>query len=209
MVTAERRRLHLRKNNGLVKDVFQPHHMSELRGNMGIGHCRYPTAGSSSCAEAQPLYTNYPYGICLAHNGNLTNTEELTERLRDSVGRHVNTDSDSELLLNYFAEHLTQQHIVQKKSMEEAVFGAITTVMKECRGGYAGVYLINGFGLLAFRDPHGIRPLVFGCRANGSELDEDGMPMTPAQMEEAGHRYDYVVSSESVAIDTLGFQLIR
>lgn len=210
IVTAERRRLHLRKDNGLVKDVFQAHHMLELRGHMGIGHCRYPTAGTSSCAEAQPLYTNCPYGICVAHNGNLTNTEELTVRLQETVGRHVNTDSDSELLLNLFAEHLQVQHRNKKQPIEEAVFDAITSVMKECRGGYAGVYLINGFGLVAFRDPHGIRPLVFGCRKHGPpDVDDDGIPKTPALMGDAKKQYDYVVSSESVAIDTLGFSLIR
>jgi glutamine phosphoribosylpyrophosphate amidotransferase len=219
MVTAERScRLHLRKDNGLVKDVFGSHHMLELRGHVGIAHCRYPTAGTSSCAEAQPLYTNYPYGICVAHNGNLTNTEELALKLQESAGRHVNTDSDSELLLNVFAEHLTQQHRRDSKPIEEAIFAAITQVMKECRGGYAGLYLINGFGLVAFRDPRGIRPLVFGCRKRSSSspgsssfssTDEDGMPRTPAQMNDAEKKYDYVVSSESVAIDTLGFQLIR
>ena len=216
MVTAEHCRLHLRKDNGLVKDVFGAHHMLELRGHMGIAHCRYPTAGTSSCAEAQPLYTNYPYGICVAHNGNLTNTEELTVKLQETCGRHVNTDSDSELLLNIFAEHLTQQHRRNNKNMEEAIFAAITQVMKECRGGYAGLYLVNGFGLVAFRDPRGICPLVFGCRkrtssssSSSSSMDEEGIPRTPAQMEDAEKKYDYVVSSESVAIDTLGFQLIR
>jgi amidophosphoribosyltransferase len=220
MVTAERCRLHLRKDNGLVKDVFGEHHMMELRGHMGIAHCRYPTAGTSSCAEAQPLYTNYPYGICVAHNGNLTNTEELATQLQETAGRHVNTDSDSELLLNVFAEHLTQEHRRNKKGMEEAIFAAITKVMKECRGGYAGLYLINGFGLVAFRDPRGIRPLVFGCRKRNTGTttsssyhstfhDDDGIPKTPAQMGDAKRKYDYVVSSESVAVDTLGFQLIR
>lgn len=212
IVTAEQRRLHLRKDNGLVKDVFQTHHMSELRGNFGIGHCRYPTAGSSSCAEAQPLYTNYPYGICVAHNGNLTNTEELTVYLSDKVGRHVNTDSDSELLLNLFAEYLTAETKIKKDvDMTEAIYKAITNVMKQCKGGYAGLYLINGIGLVGFRDPHGIRPLVFGCRKAGTEqaLLDDDIPTTPAYMEAAEKSLDYVISSESVAIDTLGFQLVR
>jgi amidophosphoribosyltransferase len=229
MVTAERRRLHLRKDNGLVKDVFQAHHMLELRGNMGIGHVRYPTAGTSSCAEAQPLYTNYPFGICVAHNGNLTNTEELTLRVEKTIGRHVNTDSDSELLLNLFAEYLTAEtrkaDSHQSKTttngnseddtdfdMKEAVFTAASQVMQICRGGYAGLYLINGFGLVGFRDPHGIRPLVFGCRKAGSnadELDDEGIPVTPAVMGNAERSYDYVISSESVAVDTLGFKLIR
>ena len=229
IVTAERRRLHLRKDNGLVKDVFQNHHMSELRGNVGIAHCRYPTAGSSSCAEAQPLYTNYPYGICVAHNGNLTNTEELTKYMTESVGRHVNTDSDSELLLNLFADCLTKETLSatpatnnsattpQKKShddnddMTTAIFAAMTKVMTQCKGGYAGLYLINGVGLVGFRDPHGIRPLVFGCRRrhSGENFDENGVPGTPSQMELAERKLDYVICSESVAIDTLGFKLVR
>lgn len=210
IVTAERRRLHLRKDNGLVRDVFQTHHMMELRGNMGIGHCRYPTAGTSSCAEAQPLYTNYPFGICVAHNGNLTNTDVLANEMTNSVRRHVNTDSDSELLLNLFAEYLTKNTRETDFDMTEAVFSSITSVMQSCKGGYAGLYLINGFGLVGFRDPNGIRPLVFGCRPSPhSELDEEGIPHTPAAMREAEKTLDYVISSESVAIDTLGFQLIR
>lgn len=154
MVTVEQKRLHLRKDNGLVKDVFQNHHMLELRGNVGIGHCRYPTAGSSSCAEAQPLYTNFPYGICVAHNGNVTNTEDLSAVLSEK-GRHVNTDSDSELLLNLFADLLVKTD--KEGDMASVVFRAIEGVMSRCKGGYAGLYLINGIGLVAFRDPHGIR----------------------------------------------------
>ena len=217
MVTAERRRLHLRKENGLVRDVFHTHHMMELRGNVGIGHCRYPTAGSSSCAEAQPLYTNYPYGICVAHNGNITNTQELTEFLQDNVGRHVNTESDSELLLNLFAEAMTKQE--KDKEMTEMIFSAVETVMSQCSGGYAGLYLVNGIGLVAFRDPNGIRPLVFGCRnshqsssptttSNGHK--EAFIPPSPAKMASMPSRsLDYVIASESVAIDTLGFELVR
>lgn len=222
MVTAERRRLHLRKDNGLVRDVFQHHHMLELRGNVGIGHCRYPTAGSSSCAEAQPLYTNYPYGICVAHNGNITNTAELTELLNDTVGRHCNTESDSELLLNLFAEALRVQD--KGTSMVENVFAAVEQVMTQCTGGYAGLYLINGIGLVSFRDPHGIRPLVFGCRNAQKKTNSKDPPMrqgsnvppppppipkSPGKMNRAGKTLDYVVASESVAIDTLGFSLVR
>jgi len=215
MVTAETLRLHLRKDNGLVRDVFQQHHMVELRGNVGIAHCRYPTAGTSSCAEAQPLYTNYPYGICVAHNGNLTNTDELSEHLRGSVNRHINTDSDSELLLNLFAESLTKETQPTAKKdteMKEAVFSAMASVMSKCKGGYAGLFLINGFGLVGFRDPHGIRPLVFGCRKreNAKDVfDEQGIPATPGEMESVDYSLDYVIASESVAIDTLGFQLVR
>lgn len=196
IVTAESRRLHLRKDNGLVKDVFRTHHMVDLRGNVGLGHVRYPTAGSSSCAEAQPLYTNYPYGICVAHNGNLTNTEELSKSIRTKNKRHLNTDSDSEMLLNIFAEYLTQASDPEN-DMVEAIFSAIGGVMKECQGGYAGMYLINGIGLVGFRDPHGIRPMVFGSRTSKT------MPSTPTS------KLDYVMASESVAIDTLGFDLVR
>jgi amidophosphoribosyltransferase len=210
MVTAERRRLNLRKDNGLVRDVFHTHHMLELRGNVGIGHCRYPTAGSSSCAEAQPLYTNYPYGICVAHNGNITNTQELNEYLQDSCGRHVNTESDSELLLNFFAEALTKQD--KSKTMTEVIFAAMGEVMEKCIGGYAGLYLINGIGLVAFRDPHGIRPLVFGCR-NSTKSTTNGrqdIMSTPSKMPaDSNAKVDYIVASESVAIDTLRFDLVR
>jgi len=191
IVTADGRRLHLRKENGLVKDVFQDHHMLELRGNVGVGHVRYPTAGSSSCAEAQPLYTNYPYGICVAHNGNLTNTEELTEKLRDQVGRHINTDSDSELLLNIFADGLVKANTAENLTMTEAIFTAMKSVMAQCEGGYAGMYFINRIGLVGFRDPHGIRPMVVGSRPSSNG------------------KTDYVMASESVAIDTLRFKLDR
>jgi amidophosphoribosyltransferase len=214
-------RLHLRKDNGLVRDVFQQHHMTELRGNVGLGHCRYPTAGSSSCAEAQPLYTNYPHGICVAHNGNLTNTDELYAAMTEKQ-RHVNTDSDSELLLNTFAEFLTKHEAAMnykkneqngtssnnEQAMIDAVFETCTDVMNNCRGGYATVYLVNGVGLVGFRDPHGIRPLVFGCRSTHPE--DKGKIWTVESMETAGNKkLDYCMASESVAIDALGFQLVR
>jgi amidophosphoribosyltransferase len=178
-----------------------------------LGHVRYPTAGSSSCAEAQPLYTNYPYGICVAHNGNLTNTDSLYKEMEHKQ-RHVNTDSDSELLLNVFAEFLTK-HEKEKEngtngsnSMVEIVFASCSDVMQQCKGGYATVYLINGVGLVGFRDPHGIRPLVFGCRSNDPE--DKNKIWTVAAMEEAGKKkLDYCMASESVAIDALGFQLVR
>lgn len=221
MVTSDHRRLHLRKDNGLVKDVFHQHHMLELRGHVGIGHVRYPTAGTSSCAEAQPLYTNYPHGICVAHNGNLTNAEELTKHLTETVGRHVNTDSDSELLLNLFAEELMKEKLATKTNgdianISEAIFAAMSNVMLKCKGGFAGLFLVNGIGLVGFRDPHGIRPLVFGCRRRRAAVtemvdtfDEDGVPRTPASMHKADKLLDYVICSESVAIDTLGFKLVR
>jgi len=185
-----RSRLHLRKENGLVKDVFQQHHMLELRGNVGIGHVRYPTAGTSSCAEAQPLYTNYPYGICVAHNGNLTNTKELDEQCVVDLRRHANTDSDSELLLNIFADRLADGGGADGGDVPGQIFAAVEEVMRMCQGGYAGIYLINGIGLVGFRDPHGIRPIVVGTRGTGPKLD-------------------YCMASESVAIDTLGFSLVR
>jgi amidophosphoribosyltransferase len=205
MVTAERRRLHLRKDNGLVKDVFHQHHMTELRGNVGLGHVRYPTAGSSSCAEAQPLYTNYPHGICIVHNGNLTNTAEL-QQLMDKKQRHVNTDSDSELLMNLFAECLTKRDNSGEENMVEAIFEAVTEIMGICKGGYATCCLINGVGLVGFRDPHGIRPLVFGCRSNDPAYSDT--KWTTENIAESGNTNDYVIASESVAIDTLGFQLV-
>ena len=193
--------LHLRKDNGLVKDVFQNHHMLELVGHIGLGHCRYPTAGSSSCAEAQPLYTNHPYGICIVHNGNLTNTETLRDQVRDKYNRHINTGSDSEVLLNVLAEELTSEIQGPGKAkgddMASIIFAAMERAIQSCQGGYAGIYLINGVGLVAVRDPHGIRPLVFGTR-HDPKLSENGKP-----------NLDYCFASESVAIDTLGFKLER
>jgi len=211
IVTSHQNRLNLRKDNGLVKDVFQAHHMSELRGHVGVGHVRYPTAGTSSCAEAQPLYTNYPYGICVAHNGNLTNTTELAPIVREKFQRHINTDSDSELLLNIFAEAMASNTNTNPSSsnssteMVDTIFQSIEQVMEKCDGGYAGLYLINGIGLVGFRDPHGIRPIVFGSRTRKSGVP----PSTPAKMSQSRGTLDYVMASESVAIDTLGFQLVR
>jgi len=207
IVTSHGGRLHLRKDNGLVKDVFHTHHMVELRGNVGLGHVRYPTAGSSSCAEAQPLYTNFPFGVCVAHNGNLTNTDELTVLVRDKLRRHVNTDSDSELLLNLFADSLVSGKGEILAGAEcgkgcdqgtiDAIFSACETVMNACKGGYAGMYLINGIALVGIRDPNGIRPIVYGSRKS-SKVDKDGVQLD-----------DYCMASESVAVDTLGFNLVR
>jgi len=194
IVTSERGRLHLRKDNGLVKDVFQTHHMIDLRGNFGLGHVRYPTAGSSSCAEAQPLYTNFPHGICVAHNGNLTNAEEMAEYCRKDLGRHINTDSDSEVLLNVFADSLIKRETKQGGTCDvETIFSAVETIMKSCKGGYAGMYLINGIAMVGFRDPNGIRPIAFGTRKSKT----------------LAGKTDYAFASESVAIDTLGFELVR
>lgn len=169
----------LRKDNGLVRDVFRTRHMHTLVGNLGIGHVRYPTAGTASWHEAQPLYVNSPYGIALGHNGNLTNADELKKQLRDGARRHLNTRSDSEILLNVFAHELEQQEIGRLEP--EHVFAAVAGLHKRCAGAYATVAIIPGFGLVAFRGEHGIRPLCYGIRE------------TPSGQE-------VMVASESVAI---------
>ncbi|GGX74394.1 amidophosphoribosyltransferase [Saccharospirillum salsuginis] len=189
IVTEDEGRFLLRKSNGLVRDVFRTSHMQRLTGTVGIGHVRYPTAGSSSMAESQPFYVNSPYGIVLAHNGNLTNSAELNSALYRSDLRHVNTTSDSEVLLNVFAHEL--QLLGKLKPEADDIFAAVAAVHRRCRGAYAAVALISGYGLVAFRDPHGIRPLVVGERPNESGKTE------------------YMVASESVALDVLGFTLIR
>lgn len=188
IVTSDQNKLYLRKDNGLVSDVFRTRHMQRLIGNMGIGHVRYPTAGSSSSAEAQPFYVNSPYGITLAHNGNLTNTEQLADDIYREDLRHINTTSDSEVLLNVFAHELQEQK--QLQPTPEVIFKAVERVHKRVRGGYAVVALISGYGIVAFRDPNGIRPAIFGRR------DTEQGP-------------EYMVASESVALDALGFKLER
>ncbi|MDX2457647.1 MAG: amidophosphoribosyltransferase [Gammaproteobacteria bacterium] len=188
IITCEGSRLHLRKNNGLVRDVFHTRHMMRLFGNMGIGHVRYPTAGCESSAEAQPFYVNSPYGISLAHNGNLTNSNKLKQELFEEDLRQINTDSDSEVLLNVFAHELQQKG--KLKMDVDDVFRAVACVHKRCQGAYAAVAMITGHGVVAFRDPHGIRPLVFGKH-------------------ETPQGSNYMVASESVALDALGYELIR
>lgn len=190
MVTCEGDLLYLRKNNGMVKEVFHTRHMINLKGSMGIGHVRYPTAGCASSAEAQPFYVNSPYGISLAHNGNLTNTEELKQDLMDGDRRHINTNSDSEVLLNILAQGLSSVDKLRKDLLPEDIFRAVTELHKRCRGGYSAVAMITGVGILAFRDPNGIRPLVFGERESESGKE-------------------YIVASESVAIDSLDYELLR
>ena len=188
IMTAEDGHLYMRKSNGLVRDVFHQRHMLKLRGTVGIGHVRYPTAGSASMSEAQPFYVNSPYGICLAHNGNLVNTEELKRLVTQSDHRHLNTTSDTEVLLNVFAHELGRQS--NNGLTPEAILNAVAAVHDRCSGGYAVVAMIIGYGLVAFRDPHGIRPVVLGVR----HTDEG-----PERM----------VASESVALDALGFKLER
>ncbi len=185
------------KGKGMVRDVFGQSEMLKLEGNAGIGHCRYPTAGSSSSEESQPMYLNYPCGLALAHNGNLTNNIELQEHV-SSLHRHLNTKSDSEALLNVFAEELRSQLDIrggerQEKISPESVFVACKKTMERCRGGYAVSILVHDVGVLAFRDPWGIRPMMMGSRE--SKTLEGGI--------------DYIFSSESVASDTLGFTMIR
>ncbi len=188
IVTCDGGTLHLRKDNGLVRDVFRHRHMRQLTGTLGIGHVRYPTAGCDSPAEAQPFYVNTPYGITLAHNGNLLNAERLKSTLFQEERRHVNTQSDSEVLLNVFAHELQR---VGKLSLDpEDVFDAVAAVHQRVSGAYAAVAMITGQGVVAFRDPHGVRPLVIGQRTTERGVES-------------------MVASESVAFDALGFELVR
>ncbi|MGM0633717.1 MAG: amidophosphoribosyltransferase [Pseudomonadota bacterium] len=188
IATCDNGRLNLRKDNGLVKDVFRTRHMRRLTGQLGIGHVRYPTAGSSSPALAQPFYVNSPYGLCLAHNGNLTNSEQLGQDLFREDLRHINTDSDSEILLNVFAHEL--QQVGHMEPTPEDIFNAVEGVNRRCRGGYVALVMITGHGVVGFRDKHGIRPLVYGKR------ERDGVT-------------EYMLASESVALDSQGFSLVR
>ena len=188
IMTSDHGKLNLRKDNGLVKDVFRTRHMRRLTGQMGIGHVRYPTAGSSSPALAQPFYVNSPYGLSLAHNGNLTNTADLNRELYKTDLRHMNTDSDSEVLLNIFAHELSQKKQIEPRP--EDIFSAVEGVHKRCRGGYAAVVMITGYGILGFRDINGIRPLVFGSRNSNGKTE-------------------YMIASESVALDSQGFTIER
>jgi amidophosphoribosyltransferase len=188
IMTIDNNTFRLRKANGLVRDIFHTRHMKRLAGNIGIGHARYPTAGSASSAEAQPFYVNSPFGLTLAHNGNLTNAAELKQDLFKVAKRHVNTTSDSEILVNVLAHEL--QHSDDLTLTPEDIFKAVSNVMRKVRGGYAVLSMIIGHGMVAFRDPNGIRPLVFGKRET-----EKGI--------------EYMVASESVALDTGGFEMVR
>ena len=181
-------RLHLSKGNGLVRDVFDDPSMARLRGNLGIGHCRYPTAGSEGAAEAQPFYVNSPFGIALAYNGNLTNSKALKREVFAADRRHINTDSDSEVLLNIFAHELQAQERLRLEP--EHLFKAVAGVHTRCVGGYAIVALVLGYGMVGFRDPNGIRPLVIGRRDSPEGVE-------------------WALASESVALDILGFKRLR
>ena len=187
MMTCDGNKLHLRKDNGQVSDVFHTRHMVKLVGNMGIGHARYPTAGCSSSAEAQPFYVNSPYGISLAHNGNLTNVDSLKRDLYNEDLRHINTESDSEVLLNVLAHELQKRGKLDLKV--DDIFHAVSETHKRLEGAYAVVAMLTGRGILGFRDPHGIRPVVYGKR-------------------ESEHGTEYMIASESVALQAAGFDLV-
>jgi len=188
IMTSDNGKLNLRKDNGLITDVFHSRHMRRLTGQMGIGHVRYPTAGSSSPALAQPFYVNSPYGLALAHNGNLTNALELSRDLFKEDLRHINTDSDSEVLLNVFAHELQRRG--KMEPLAEDVFAAVAGVHKRCRGAFAAIVMLTAYGIVGFRDRNGIRPLVFGSRKRDK-------------------RTEYMIASESVGLDAQGFTLER
>lgn len=190
IITSNSKRFFLRKSNGLINEVVGQDTIDTLLGPMGIGHVRYPTAGSSSCTEAQPFYTNTPCGLCLAHNGNLTNTLELKASMKR---RHSNTDSDSELLMNTLANELIKNLDAEGKEAIDAhvIFKSVAGLQKRVKGSYGAVALIQGVGIVAFRDPHGIRPLIFGKK------------------KAEGGKFSYVVASESAAIDVIGYELER
>jgi amidophosphoribosyltransferase len=190
IVTSQGKTFHMHKGKGLVRDVFRTRDMRSLPGSIGIGHCRYPTAGSAASAgEAQPFYVNSPFGIVLAHNGNLTNAEELKQDMFRSDLRHINTNSDSEVLLNVLAHEL-ELAARRPRIDPDSVFTAVANVHRRCKGAYAVVAMIAGLGLVAFRDPYGIRPLIIG---------RNDTPVGP----------EWLVASESVALDALGFRIFR
>ena len=188
IATSTNNRFFIRKQLGLVRDVIRNQHIINLRGQMGIGHVRYPTAGTEDRELAQPMYVNSPFGISISHNGNLTNHEELKETLKNKDLRHLNTDSDSEVLLNVFAHELQKQGSMNPTSKE--IFAAVKGLHKRVRGAYSVVIMINGIGIVGFRDPFGIRPLILGSK--DSDLIGN----------------DYMVASESTVLESLGFEVM-
>jgi len=188
IVTAHKGRFYMRKSNGLVKNAFRTKHMTSLLGDMGIGHVRYPTAGTSSGAEAQPFYVNSPYGIAFAHNGNLTNTQELAQELFEQDLRHINTNSDSEILLNVFASELAK--LQKQRINEQDIFDSVKKVHKRVRGAYASIGMIPGYGIFGFRDPNGVRPLILGKRTTNGGTK-------------------HMLASESVALTALGYEITQ
>ncbi len=188
MLTSNGHRVSLRKGNGLVRDVIRQEHIKHLRGTMGLGHVRYPTAGTDNPHESQPFYVNSPYGLGLVHNGNLTNVDELAEDLMREDLRHLNTHSDSEVLLNVVAHEL--QRVGKPTLTPDILFSALKQVYARVEGAYSAIMVIHNYGVVAFRDPHGIRPLVYGKR-------------------ETEHGDEYMIASESIALDALGFKMVR
>ena len=188
IATSTNNRFFIRKQLGLVRDVVRNQHILNLRGQMGIGHVRYPTAGSEDRELAQPMYVNSPFGISISHNGNLTNHEELKEVLVHKDLRHLNTDSDSEVLLNVFAHELQKQGSVKPGAKE--IFAAVRALHKRVCGAYSVVIMINGVGIVGFRDSFGIRPLIVGSK------DSDLIGK------------DYMIASESTVLDSLGFETL-
>lgn len=188
IATIEGTEFHIFKNNGLLRDAIRTRHMRDLKGNAGLGHVRYPTAGCSSAREAQPFYVNSPFGITLVHNGNLVNAEKLEKEIYAEDRRHLNTTSDSEILLNILAHEIAK--FPGKQLKKEEIFKAMKEVYKRCSGGFAVVAIIAGHGMLAFRDPYAIRPLILGKKSTSFGTE-------------------YIVASESVALDSLGYQVVR
>jgi len=188
ITTANKGRFYMRKGNGLVRNVFRTKHMEKLIGDMGIGHIRYPTAGSSSEAEAQPFYVNSPYGIAFAHNGNLTNAETLAQEIFEQDLRHINTNSDSEILLNILASEIAEEQ--KHRINERDIFKAVTKLHQRVKGAYAAIGMIPGYGIFGFRDPNGIRPLILGERTTTEGTK-------------------YMLTSESVALTALGYKITR
>ena len=190
IVTSDSKNITHRRANGLVRDVFTEKHMQKLTGSMGIGHVRYPTAGSNSADEAQPFYTNTPFGVSIAHNGNLNNNDDIINGLLEYDHRKVNTSSDSEALLNLFAAEIQRSLNGRPGGMEslleDDIFRAIERLHLRVEGSYSVTALITGWGLIAFRDPHGIRPLFMGK----NELEDFT---------------EVLIASESVACTALGF----
>ncbi|MBR6877410.1 MAG: amidophosphoribosyltransferase [Neisseriaceae bacterium] len=194
IATTQNNSFFMHKGKGMVREVFRTRNMRDLYGNAGIAHVRYPTAGNAgSPAEAQPFYVSSPFGIVLAHNGNLTNTEELTLDVSRQYLRHINTSSDSEVLLNVFA-HEIRKEVTQSDTPYQltvsAIFNAVKHLQQRLRGAYAVVAMIAGYGMVAFRDPNGIRPLCLG------KSEENG-------------KTSYGVASESVVFNSIGYELVR